>query len=247
MTARCRTTNLATWITAATLTVSISACRMARMDVPADLRQAATEMPVQGRVSVDFTGALRFGPYEVTGIERGWTERTAWGVILFESSRAKQEYRFDLADAAGARWECQCAVGVDRKTLTFSKFLGADGELIAELSGNSLFTGVFRRKADGKTWRLAMGMKPPATVMNGVLTDQAKVIRVAGSTKLEGSSWPLMEASGYEFIERADVAGAADVCNDGTVWLRTDLPDETRQALACASTALLLYREINRL
>ncbi|MBU4603850.1 MAG: hypothetical protein KKH66_02990, partial [Proteobacteria bacterium] len=80
----------------------------------------------------------------------------------------------------------------------------------------------------------------------GVLEGPKLTIQVQGTDKLEGTTIPLSEPTGYVFSvagQLSGTVGAVQVINDGLLWL----PDSPQQeAMAAASAALLLYQDISR-
>ncbi len=48
------------------------------------------------RRGLSLSERFSFGPYEVSDVHRGWTHRVAWGIAMYERSRARQSCEFAL-------------------------------------------------------------------------------------------------------------------------------------------------------
>jgi len=223
---------------AALIGLTLSGCKPARMDEGQQLQEQAQDLTVQGRGAFDQD--FRFGPYAVTGIRRDWTERTAWGVFGFQDAQARQRFEFRLAGASD--WVGHCATGLDEKTLR--GLVGERSEVKMQLASDTTFVGTFTG-APGRTWRMVLTRATGEQVMKGFLTDEETTLRVEGTRKLAGTSMPLGQASGYFFSQGDVQLGAVDVINDGRVLLAPTGSTATREAVACAASALLLFQDLS--
>ena len=219
------------------------ACREARMAVPADLTAASQAMPVKQTRVIGWDSPFDFGPFHVSHVKRGWTNSTAWGIIIYESYKASQAYEFAMARQGGNPWQCNCATNVNQQVL---EGLIGGGKLTWELgAGQSL--GCTLKAPDGKLWKLALAASGRSrAAMQGVLVGPKLTINVKGTYQLEGTPIPLSDPTGYLFslvgAARGPV-GAVQVINNGVVWL-PHAPEQ--DALAAASAALLLYQNVDR-
>jgi hypothetical protein len=220
--------------------IALWGCTTARMAVPSALR-ATPGLPAEGRNTLSFNEAFRFGPYEVEEVHRGWGRKTTVGIMAYQWGTARQKYRFVLRTPAGGRWTAHCATGVRRKDLEMTGFLG--GQLDVSLESDVLFSCELH-PPQGEAWRLVMEQGTADQVMRGVLGRGETRMDVAGTRRLEGSPIQLTEAAGYEFLESGQPVAAVQVMNQGIVWLPDALEGERRDAVAAASTALLLYRDL---
>ena len=228
------------WIglVAALVGLGLSGCKPAQMDAGQLLQEQAESMPVQGRGAFDQD--FRFGPYAVTGIQRDWTERTAWGIFGYEDARARQRFEFRLSGTS--TWVCHCATGLDEQTLR--GMVGDHSEMDLQLASDTTFVGTFTG-SDGRTWRMVLTRATGEPVMKGFLSDDRTTVTVEGTNRLADTSLPLGEASGY-FFRRGDTpTGAVDVINDGRVLLMPSEYANTRDAVACAASALLLFQDLS--
>jgi hypothetical protein len=218
-------------------------CRAARMAVDPGLAGAVQEMPVQGRQGFVWNKPLLFGDFEVTDIKRGWLRRSKLDVFGFTSEKARQSYTFKITMRGEPAWQAQCATGIKRKDLELDNFLDTRGTLKVELESETLFACTFATP-DNKEWKLVMSQGTRDWFLNGILTDGSKQIGVNGTRELAGGAWPMMDPTGYHFLFNGQVVGAVEVLNAGAVWLDASLDGEVRKAVAAASSALLLYRDI---
>lgn len=219
------------------LSLSIG-CTTARMAVKQDLAGSAEEMAVEGKRIIGLNNFFQFGPYSVSDIHRGWKTTTKLGALGFGSSSSKQKSEFSLSKGS-QRWLAQCATGVKWKELEMGDFLSSGGTLTSELESDTIYICQFDGPGD---WKLAMNQGTGDMVMNGVLTDGMTTINVDGTRALAGSSWPLMEPTGYHFVASGRTVGAVEIINQGAVWISESLPDPQQNAIANAAAALLLYK-----
>jgi len=223
--------------------LGLAACTTARMACPPELSAAAVEMPVTGRQGFGLSD-LFFGPYIVSDVHRGWRVTTAWGILGYGSSKSEQPFEFKLRVHGNAVWQAHCAAGVRWKEMEFNNFMDTGGVLEWELSSHALFTCEFSPPDKEKPWKMVMKQETQDLVMDGVLGDGVIRISVKGTRELAGGKWPLTEATGYLFYRDRDLLGAVDVLNQGAVWIKKELPDHTRRALAAAAAALLLNGDL---
>lgn len=221
-----------------------SACREARMAAPVELLTAIPAWSVQETRVTGWDAPFAFGPYTVKDIRRGWSERTAWGFMSYESYRADQSYEYLLDHKpTGRAWRCNCAANVNQQVL---EAMVGGGKLTWEVAaGQSLACTL--RSPQGKVWRLALAASGASNApMQGLLEGPGLSVRVLGTDKLEGTSVPLSEPTGYVFSIAGVVSGpvgAVQVINNGVLWL----PDSPQQpVLAAAAAALLLYQDLSR-
>ncbi|HRT04625.1 MAG TPA: hypothetical protein P5204_02900 [Kiritimatiellia bacterium] len=218
-------------------------CTTARMAVPADLEARSDAYPCAGRGGFTLTEKFSFGPYEVAGVKRGWTHRVAWGIAMYERSRARQQYEFALRAPSGQTWRGQAATGVRKQDL---KDAVAGGELTWGLTREVNFVARLGREGQPSAWNLALAEERGGVLLNGTLTDGRTAYRVEGSRQLAGTPIPLMENAGFLIYDGTRLVAAVDLVNAGSVRFDQALSPAQREPLAAAAAALLLYRDISQ-
>ena len=248
MTARTATlvamkTRISRWNALAVLFVLAAGCTTARMAVPADLEARSDAFPCVGRGGFTLSEKFSFGPYEVADVKRGWTHRVAWGIAMYERSRARQQYEFALRAPSGQTWHGQAATGVRKQDL---KDAVAGGELTWGLTREVNFVARLGREGQPGAWNLALGEERGDVLLNGTLTDGQTTYRVDASRQLAGTSIPLMENAGFLIYDGTRLVAAVDLVNAGSVRFDQALTPAQREPLAAAAAALLLYRDISQ-
>lgn len=221
----------------------LAGCTTARLAIPDDLGSRADAYPCIGRGGFSFAETFSFGPYEVFDIHRGWTRRVAWGIALYERSRACQQYEFSLRAPSGPAWHGQAVTGVHKEDL---KDTVSGGELTWGLSRAVSFVARLGLADQTDAWTLALAEDRNGILLNGTLTDGKASYRVEGSRQLAGTSMPLMENAGFLIYDGPRLVAAIDLLNAGAVHLDHSLPAHQRPPLAAAAAALLLYRDISQ-
>lgn len=221
----------------------LAGCTTARMAVPTELEERSETHPCTGRGGFTLSEKFSFGPYEVADVKRGWTHRVAWGIAMYERSRARQQYEFALRAPSGQTWRGQAATGVRQQDL---KDTVAGGELTWGLTREVNFVARLGREGQTDAWNLALAEERGGVLLNGTLTDGQTAYRVEGSRQLAGTSIPLMENAGFLIYDGPHLVAAIDLVNAGSVRFDQALTSAQREPLAAAAAALLLYRDISQ-
>lgn len=227
---------------AALLFISLlSSCQTAKMAVPAELETQAQLYPCEGRQGFKLSETFTFGPYTVDKVHRGWQTTTQWGLFSFEHAHARQQFEYSLVAPDRARWTGKGGTDVSRNSM---KQALAGGEFSWTLEDDRNYVVSIRKEGSSRAWLLMMGGNERDTAMNGRFSNGKTAYTIEGSHKLAGSSFPLMDPSGYLIYNGRKLVAAVDLLNAGSVYLDNDLPQSQRDALAAAATALLLHKEV---
>ncbi|KIX12953.1 hypothetical protein [Dethiosulfatarculus sandiegensis] len=219
-------------------------CTPAHMALESGFKQKADHMPVKGRQGFNFQESFSFGPYKAANVQRGWTHSTAWGFLGYEDFSAEQDYQFELINQQGKTWQVNCALGVRQKLI--QTLLGDNkGSFTWEISRHGNMACTILQGDKTNSWRLVMARSTGETALNGLLFSNVKTIQVKGSNRLAGSSITLSDPTGYFFKQAGGIVGAVEVINQGAVWLLPNT-ENSRDPMAAASAALMLYQDIGR-
>lgn len=225
------------------LSLALFGCQTARMAIPAGLAAEADVYPCLGRGGFSLAEKFAFGPYSVSDVHRGWTHRVAWGIVMYEKSRARQQYEFTLQVPSGRNWQGQVVTGVRQEDL---KGTVAGGELTWGLSRDVNFVARLGLAGQSNAWTLLLAEERGGVVLKGLLGDGTATYRVEGTRQLAGSSMPLMENAGFLIYAGTQLVAAVDLLNAGSVHFARGLTAGQREPLAAAAAALLLYRDISQ-
>ncbi len=224
--------------------LALTGCRPAEMAAPAALTAAAPRMAVKGRPAFFNQSAMTFGPWRVTGIDRGWTQSSEWGAawkeVNYADRSATQDINFTVSPPAGGPWQCRCTTKADQNLM---RVIGQDSSLRAEMGGTFSYACSFMPPA-GRPWTLALGRQAGGRSMQGYMGGPGGSFRVTGTSALKGSSIPLSEASGYLIALGGQPVGAVEVINEGAVWINPAAPPDHAAAMAATAAALLLHQNI---
>lgn len=215
-------------------------CRTARMALPATFPPAIAPMDVQGYRG--FGRTLRFGQYEIRNISRGWTTTSSWRIDIYGGAKSSKKSGFETFNTAGGKTVVARCVNNAKWQDLKDKVLG--GELTWRLTSGIVYIAALER--GDAHWEMIMEQDNRGWMLDGRLSDGKTVFGVRGTRRLEGTSWDFTEATGYIFsLDGADVA-AVETLNNGRVWIDGTLGDESRDILAAAAVALLLYDDLRK-
>ena len=230
------------WLFPVLLLAAAAGCATARLAIPADLEARADACPCVGRGGLALSETFSFGPYAVAEVRRGWTRRVAWGLLLYERSRARQQYEITLRAPSGRTWQGQAATGVRKEDFQGTV---AGGELTWGLARDVDFVARLGLAGSSNAWTLALAEERAGVVLQGSLSDGSATYRVEGSRQLAGTPMPLMENAGFLVYAGTRLVAAVDLLNAGSVHFDRALTAAQREPLAAAAAALLLYRDIS--
>jgi hypothetical protein len=231
---------------AALAAVAIGAgCTTARMAVPEDLATVPAQ-PVQGRQGWKLQEPIAFGHYRVVDVRRSWTRGSDLQVIVYESSRRRQVYRFTLDEAGESQLRGDFEVTLQRRAvdvgvdIEFQHRSALQGRLVPV--GSNRDSGVAGPFAEsGWTVQLAETRDRPFA---GTVSHGERVLYVAGIDRLEGSSLPLGATSGYTLTYQGRAVAAVETIGNGSVRMAPQLDPDVRTVVAGVAAALLLFEEL---
>jgi hypothetical protein len=223
-------------------------CAASRLAVP-----AMSERPVEYAVQRDTglfsslfgQGRLAFGDYAVDGYSAGWfggTTRVTFLGVSFDSLR--EPYHFRFAHAGGAH-RVQCA-GTEQRLSVASASDTASVRVTVPLEPYRLACEVAAEGEGRAATALSLEARVPPGwpasgegAVAGHLRLGALSLEVRSLSRRE-SGYDGRDVIGFEFLREGRVVGAVQTINDGRVWLATEQPPEVQDAVALASSVLML-------
>jgi hypothetical protein len=219
------------------LLLVLAACGSTRMELPQAL-EGADRLAVEGRGGLRQARDIRFGPYEVVGIQRSWTKGSGWNVgagrLGGGSDRAKQTYAFMLAESGREHGRVECEARGSRGTLGV-RSVGID---LASDEGLRCTLGLVEGAA---AWELTLHSNRDRHLEGELIAGEDRY-RLVGT----GSGGRMTPANtyGYELRSGDRVMAAVETVNKGAVWFAPDVDAAARRALAAAAASLLLYQKV---
>lgn len=215
-------------------TAGPAAAREARLAVDTQLAASASAMPVDGANPRRWGTDLSFGEFRAVGVRDGDHLEWFFAVGNLGTGAAKSASRLTLEGPSGAvRVECLAKRSVlARGSFSVDLALGKKPLMMCGLDG-----------PDGDRWTLTLTERAPD--LSGAIQPAEGIggerLEVRSIHRLEGSKWPLAEPPGYEISKSGRVVAAVEIINRGRVWIGSDLDEATRQRVAAAAAALLLF------
>lgn len=208
----------------------------AQMAVPPALVNAPA-WPVSGRQGWTINQELSFGPYRVHSIRRSWTRGSDLKLDRYEQSRRRQTFRFTLAAHGRDLLEGEFQSSLRRRAVEVA--------VDVELQNRSELVGQLRVLGEGSpaTWTVQL-WEDRETPLAGSVGSGAQVLRVLGTTRLEGSPLPLDATSGYTLALGDRELAAVEVVGNGTVRFAEGGDPAWHPVLAGTAAALLLAEEL---
>jgi len=210
-----------------------------------DLKANCTAMPAKGRQGFQFGQVIRFGGYVTSKVIRSWPDGfTIDLVVSFDKAKEKLSFKQYTPDSL------ECSV------LAIGRFNSTDIGVFNNFMGYSLqfentFIGTIIPEKDNENPWEFMVVNPDvvldANAGSGMAKDKkGNEIVIRGITRMAGEpSWVPTEVYGYGFSQGGRDIGAVSIAGNGKVYLRNDLPPETRLILAALSSALMVRRNMS--
>lgn len=194
----------------------------------------------QGRNGWLIGQELSFGPYQSGKVKRSWTSAPSFEFIV-RLQKAKQKFRFELADDQGNTSEVFMSGKLSRKELPLF-----DGSLRLMLPDDDVFAGMI--VANDESWEFYLENPNKQTVLEkieGKLSNGKQTIEIEESRYLSNGKKHIGgEALAYQFRLDGKVVGMVEVINKGKVVLDDSLSAEGKFLLANAAAALLLRQNL---
>lgn len=210
-----------------------------------DLKANCTTMPVKGKQGLQLGQVIRFGGYTTSKVIRSWPGGFAIDfVVSFNKAKEKLSFKQYTPDSLS------CSV------LAVGRFNNTDIGIIKNFMGYSLkfentFIGTIIPEKDKENiWEFVV-VNPDVILDANAGSGSAKdrkgtEIVIKGITRMAGEpSWAPAVVHGYGFSQDGREIGAVSITGNGKVYLRNDLPPETRMILAALSSALMVRRNMS--
>ena len=199
-------------------------------------------MPVEGRKVLKPNGDFKIGSFTVANVHRGWRNMGGFSIFSYNNVKARQQYQFSLQNDQGNEWYVFGASKLQEKSLK------SDTGVTIRVAPNMEYYASHFTSPESGQWHL-LTIDPNDYMrrnkFEGELSNGAITYSIVPVFKFEGKSLPMSNLIGYEFKERNETVGAVQVINNGKVWMKQDLPADTRMVLASAMASLLLYEKLN--
>ncbi|MDX1940988.1 MAG: hypothetical protein SFU99_10585 [Saprospiraceae bacterium] len=203
----------------------------------------ATTHIVKGRNGWMMNQTLSFGPYESGKVKRSWTSAPSFEFVV-RLAKAKEKFRFELADDQGNSSEVFMSGELKRKELPIF-----DGSMSLMLPDEDIFAGVIFVNQVQEPWEFYLENPNKQTVMekvNGQISNGQETIQIEESRYISGGKKPYIggQALAFKFVQDGKVLGVVEVINKGKVILDESLSTEQKFVLANAASAILLQQNL---
>lgn len=217
----------------------LPACTTPQMRVDPVLESVAIAYPVQGRSGWLLDQRLRFGEFSAGPVSRGWTKGYDYPFII-RFTGAREKLRFPVSDGTGNEAMVHCIGKLREQDLRifrdyFDVNINTTDTFTCALEVNDSATYDFY--ASNLNVQQNLGYKP----MQGSLRGGAEPVDLRSVWHLSSGQRSLTtEPLGVEFLRGGEVIGAVETVNEGRVWVRDDLDQESRLVIGAVAAALLL-------
>lgn len=226
-------------LTATTLFL-LSSCKIPNLIFSGNLHDNTTVMDAKGRQGWQFNQVISFGDYKTSKITRGWTKGGTWSFVV-KFQKAEQKLSFTQNTPFGKSAEV-LAVGRFKNTELplFKDFLSYSFRYENTFAGT-----VIPNDDESGNWDFVIH-DPESGLPNdadcGIIMDNnGDEIIIRGVKKVQGqANWVQLDNYGFEFIRNGQSIGAVSTINNGRVWLKNDIDDNTKLVLASIASSLLV-------
>jgi len=220
--------------------VFISSCKTPGLIFSGNLKDNTKVMEVKGRQGWQFNQKITFGDYFTSKIKRGWTKGGTWNfVVKFQNAEQKLSFTQNTP------------FGKSAEVLAIGKFKNTELPLFKDFLSYSFkyentFAGtVIPNDNESNNWDFVIHNPEsglPKDADCGIIRDSnGNEIIIRGVKKVEGqANWVTLDNYGFEFIQNGQSIGAVSTINNGRVWIKNDLDENTKLILASVSTSLLV-------
>lgn len=198
---------------------------------------------VKGRNGWMINQTLSFGPYQSGKVKRSWTSAPSFEFVV-RLAKAKQKFRFELADDQGNTSEVYMSGELKRKELPLF-----DGSMSLMLPDEDIFAGTIFVNDAAQPWEFYLENPNKETVLekvNGKISKGQETIQIEESRYISGGKKPHIggQALAFKFVQNGKVLGVVEVINKGKVILDDSLSAEQKFVLANAASAILLRQNL---
>lgn len=217
----------------------LAACATPQMRVDPVLETAATAYTVQGRSGWLLDQRLHFGEFSVGPVSRGWTKGYDYPFII-RFTGAREKLRFPVKDGFGNEAMAHCVGKLREQDLRifrdyFDVNINATDTFACTLRVNE--SAAYDFYATNLNVQQNLGYKP----MQGSVTGATEPVELRSVWQLSSGRRSLgTEPLGVEFLRGGEVIGAVETVNEGRVWVRENLEQESRLVIGAVAAALLL-------
>jgi hypothetical protein len=219
----------------ATSVAAMAKLKPAAMRLP-DSLAAVERQPVAGRQGWKVLQTVTFGDFRVHDVKRSFTRGGDLQILFYEGSKRRQRFDFVLAEQGTDAWRGEAETNLRRRAVS----LDFDTEFQNKSGFSARLTSLAQPK---EVWTLALKEKRERP-LEGTLSWGETSVSVQGTKKLAGTPLPLDVTSGYSFAVGGRTVAAAEVINDGAVWIDPSLDPALRGPIVAAISALLLFEEL---
>ncbi|MGK2926963.1 MAG: hypothetical protein ACSLE2_15220 [Lysobacterales bacterium] len=219
--------------------LALTACTTPQMRVDPALESAATAYPVQGRSSWLLNQQLRFGEFSAGPVSRGWTKGYDYPFII-RFTGAREKLRFPVDDGMGNEVMVHCIGKLHEQDLRFFREffdvnIKTTDTFACTLEVND--SAAYDFYASNLNVQQNLGYMP----MQGSVKGGTELVELRSVWHLLSGQRALgTEPLGVEFLQGGEVIGAVETVNEGRVWVRDDLDQESRLVIGAVAAALLL-------
>lgn len=197
----------------------------------------------KGRNGWMINQTLSFGPYQSGKVKRSWTSAPSFEFVV-RLAKAKQKFRFELADDQGNTSEVYMSGELKRKELPLF-----DGSMSLMLPDKDIFVGTIFVNGADQPWEFFLENPNKETVLekiNGRMSNGQETIQIEESRYISGGKKPHIggQALAFKFVQNGKVLGVVEVINNGKVILDDSLSAEQKFVLANAASAILLRQNL---
>jgi len=218
----------------------LGSCKSPNLIFSGNLQDNTTVMNAKGRQGWQFNQVISFGDYTTSKIKRGWTKGGTWDFVL-KFQKAEQKLSFTQ----------NTPFGKSAEVLAVGRFKNAELPLFKDFLSFSLkyentFVGtVIPDDDESNNWDFIIHNPEsglPKDADCGIIKDNnGNEIVIRGVKKVQGQlNWMQLDNYGFEFIRNGQSIGAVSTINNGRVWLKNDIDDNTKLVLASIASSLLV-------
>ncbi len=225
------------------LVLVASACRMAAMPVPLALQGNSDAWQVKEDKSFFRTKAIHLGQFDTQKIDRSWIHGSGHSVNVgwfggYSTKERHESYEFIFGENKNPEMKVKCVSRFMEDVQRVTTFWGDKYSV-----DSNVMLGCMIKMEGTAVGELRIAGLPDSQLRGGISVDGFQ-FAIESVHKIEGSSIPIVEPTGYTIALDGEVIAAVQHINTPVVHMSKEMGPRLHKAIALTASMLILFRPL---